>query len=586
MRKSTLSIASGLLACLVTGCGSDGGNSSATAASSPATTTSTPTPVPNNPAPVAPGAPTTPAPPQPGVTPTAVAPVTPPTSGVTGDPVTPTPPASTTPTSNTQNPPSTTETSTPPAVPPDVPTPPPAPPTLPELVTSAEGAYWQEGTLTDAAGAANLTVNEATTYQEWTGMGGTFNEAGWDALAVLEAAEKDRAIKLLFDAQEGARFAWGRIPIGASDYALERYTLNDTPNDAEMANFSIERDQMYLIPYIKAAMAIKPDLRLWASPWSPPAWMKSNNDLNGIKEGSTDEATITNNPTVLGALALYLALFVEKYKEEAGLVIEAVHPQNEPGYATRYPSCLWSGAVMADFIKTYLGPTFEERNVAAEIWMGTLSNGDAGKDLDLAATVMGDNAAKALIKGMGLQWNTINSVGSFANNYKVPIIQTEHKCGNYHWNPAGFPAFNPDQPPNDYAYAVESWGYIRDWIEAGVNSYNAWNMVLDTKGHNSDYQRPWPQNALLTVDRTAKKLNVTPAYYVFRHVSQFVEPGAVRVATTGSADALAFKNPDGGFVTIVYNSGGSAQQQTLTAGARTVSFSVPANGFATVNIEP
>ena len=525
---------------------------------------------------------------QPGQTPTPVTPVTPPATDVTPNPAPPTP-TDPTPTSVTPNPtvqPTTTETSTPPAVPPNVPPPPPPPPTLPELVTSADGAFWQEGTLTDGAGNASLTINEATTYQEWTGMGGTFNEAGWDALAVLDAAERARAIDLLFDGQDGARFAWGRIPIGASDYALERYTLNDTPNDAEMTNFSIDRDQMYLIPYIKAAMAVKPDLRLWASPWSPPAWMKSNNDLNGIKQGETAEATIKNEPTVLSALALYLALFVEKYNEEAGLVIEAVHPQNEPGYATRYPSCLWSGAVMADFIKTYLGPTFEERGVEAEIWMGTLSNGDAGKDLDLAATVMGDAAARAYIKGMGLQWNTIGSVGSFANNYDVPVIQTEHKCGNYHWNPAGFPPFNADQPANDYAYAVESWGYIRDWIEAGVNSYNAWNMVLDTKGHNSDYERPWPQNALLTVDRTAKKLNVTPAYYVFRHVSQFVEPGAVRVATTGSADALAFKNPDGGFVTIIYNSGGSAQQQTLTAGARTVSFSVPANGFATVNIEP
>jgi glucosylceramidase len=465
--------------------------------------------------------------------------------------------------------------------------PPPPPVELPELVTSGQGAYWQEGALTtDATGAASITINDATAYQEWTGMGGTFNEAGWDALAVLDAAERDRAIKLLFDGQDGARFSWGRIPIGASDYALERYTLNDTPNDAEMTNFSIERDQMYLIPYIKAALAYKPDLRLWASPWTPPAWMKSNNDLDGIKQGETAEAQIKNEPTVLSALALYLALFVEKYEAEAGLTIEAVHPQNEPGYATRYPSCLWSGAVMADFIKTYLGPTFEERGIDAEIWMGTLSNADAGKDLDLAATVMGDAAARAYIKGMGLQWNTIGSVGSFANNYDVPIIQTEHKCGNYHWNPAGFPPFNEDQPANDHAYAEESWGYIRDWIEAGVNSYNAWNMILDTKGHNSDYQRPWPQNALLTVDRTSNTLNVTPTYYVFRHVSQFVEPGAKRVAFTGSADALAFKNPDGGFVTIVYNSGGSPQAQTLTAGTRTVSFSVPAHGWATVNIEP
>src|SRR5690606_32559536 len=289
---------------------------------------------------------------------------------------------------------------------------------------SGENDYWKVGTLTEASGNATLTVNGDSTFQEWTGMGGTFNEAGWDALAILDASERDRAMQLLFDGQDGARLAWGRVPIGASDYALERYTLNDTPDDVEMANFSIERDKMYLIPYIKAAMALKPDLRLWASPWSPPAWMKTNNDLNGIREDNKAEGTIRNEPTVLKALALYLALFVERYKEEAGLVIEASHPQNEPGYATRYPSCLWSGAVMADFIKTPLGPTFEDRQLNAEIWLGTLSNADEGKDLALAGTVMGDSGARAYIKGIGLQWNTIDAVNTFATDYQIPVIQT------------------------------------------------------------------------------------------------------------------------------------------------------------------
>ena len=86
--------------------------------------------------------------------------------------------------------------------------------------------------------------------------------------------------------------------------------------------------------------------------------------------------------------------------------------------------------------------------------------------------------------------------------------------------------------PNDHAYGVESWGLIRDWIKAGVTAYSAWNMVLDTVGKGIDTTRAWPQNALLTVNTSAKTLNVTPAYYVFRHFSQFVDPGAKVVATT------------------------------------------------------
>ncbi len=449
-------------------------------------------------------------------------------------------------------------------------------------MTSAQGSYWQEGQLTEANGAANLTVNEATEYQEWLGFGGTFNEAGWHALAEVDASERARAIELLFDAQDGANFVFGRIPMGASDYAVERYTLNDTPNDTAMTNFSIERDRMYLIPYIKAALELNPNLRLWGSPWTPPAWMKTNNDLNGIKEGETAEATFKNEPGALSALALYFALFVEKYAEEEGIDVEAVQPQNEPGYATRYPSCLWEPSVLRDFIRDHLGPTFTSRNVDAEIWLGTMS---APEDVMHVQTVMADNAARAYVKGIGLQWNTMGSVGTFASQYQVPVMQTEHRCGNYPFTVPNTPAFNPDQPPNDHAYAVESWWYIRDWIKAGVNVYSAWNMVLDTKGHNSDYQRPWPQNALLTVDRTTKTLNVTPAYYTFRHVSQFVDAGAKRVAVTGSEEALAFKNPDGGIVTVVHNSGGQAQQITLAAGGRTVQFSVPANGWATANIE-
>src|SRR5690606_1201924 len=193
----------------------------------------------------------------------------------------------------------------------------------PTLITSGEGNYWQVGEVTEGGGNPNITVNEGSALQDWHGFGGTFNEKGWDALKVLSAEERDRAIRLLFDKQDGAGFTYGRIPIGSSDYGLSRYTLAETPNDYEMQNFSIERDRENLIPYIKAALAVKPDLRFWASPWTPPPWMKDNN--------AYDRGNMKNDAQTLGAHALYLARFVEEYATE-GIVIEAVHPQNEPGY--------------------------------------------------------------------------------------------------------------------------------------------------------------------------------------------------------------------------------------------------------------
>lgn len=581
MRKPRLSASGIWLAFLVVGCGSSDSN---TGGEPPASTDNTVQPS-------GPGLPSvgptgqTGNPPAQSEQPPSM-PVTTPV-GPTGSsgpvPVSPTPnPSSsvTTPTPATSTPPGETEE---PTAPVDTTTEPevPIPVVLPQLVTSGQGAYWQEGQLTDAQGGATVTVNEAAERQEWLGFGGTFNEAGWDALSVIEAGERARAIQLLFDAQDGAHFAYGRIPIGASDFALERYTLNDTPNDTEMTNFSIERDKQYLIPYIKESLKVNQSLRLWASPWTPPAWMKTNNDFDGIRQSDQAEAKFRNDADTMKAFALYLALFVEKYAEE-GLTIEAVHPQNEPGYATRYPSCLWDPPVLRDFIRDYLGPTFTQRNIASEIWLGTMS---APEDVAHVETVMADNDAKAYVKGIGLQWNTMGSVGTFSSSYGVPVIQTEHRCGNYPFNVPNTPAFNPDQPANDHAYGVESWWYIRDWLKAGVNSYSAWNMILDTKGHNSDYQRPWPQNALLTVDRNTKQLNVTPTYYVFRHVSQFVDAGAKRLDVSGSTEALAFKNPDGGIVTVLHNPGGQPQQVTLAAAGRTVQFSVPANGFATVNLE-
>ncbi len=442
----------------------------------------------------------------------------------------------------------------------------------PKLITSGANAYWKEGTLTEVTtGTIDVTVNDASALQNWDGFGGTFNEAGWYVLSMLSAADRDRAMKLLFDATEGARFAYGRLPIGASDYALDRYTLNETANDTTMASFSLTRDKQRLIPYIQAALAVKPDVHLWASPWTPPTWMKSNNAMDG--------GNMKEDATTLQAFALYLARFVEEYGK-LGIKIEAIHPQNEPGYETRYPSCLWTAAGFTTFIGTYLGPTFASRSVPAQIYLGTMSNNDAGKDGTIVTTVNGNATAAGYVKGYGLQWNMLPIVaGLKARN--LPIVQSEHKCGNYPWNPAGFPAFNPDRPANDHAYAVESWGYIRDWVKAGVNVYSAWNMVLDTAGKNLDAMRPWPQNALLTVDTAAKTLNVTPTYHVFRHLSQYVDPGAKVVTTTGG-DALAFKNPDGTIVAVAYNAG-AARKMIVSVAGRRQQFDAPANGWATIN---
>ncbi len=438
----------------------------------------------------------------------------------------------------------------------------------PELMTSGPGSYWTPGQVTKVtSGTAGLIVDQNTKYQRWDGFGGAFNEAGWDALSVLSSDQVASAMKLLFDDQAGAKFVYGRVPIGASDYALSWYTLDETAGDYSMSKFSISRDQQRLIPFIKAALQVRPDLRLWASPWIPPSWMEDSGS-NMKSDAQTQQA-----------YALYLAKFVQEYGK-VGITIAAIHPQNEPGYARVH----WAQSLLVGFFKTYLGPTFSQQNVSAEIWCGTMS---APADANIAIAVASDAASLAYVKGFGLQWNLQTTAATLAP--KGSVMQTEHECGNYNFDTPYWKMsqYNPNKPPNDHAYGEESWQLIRDWITAGVNSYNAWNMVLDTVGKSLD---GWPQDALLVVDRSAKTLTATAAYYAFRHFSAYVAPGATRIGTQGTNDALAFKNPDGSVIVEVYNKASSAAATTVGVGSALsqtlYQFTVPAHGWATLRVTP
>lgn len=474
---------------------------------------------------------------------------------------------------------------------------------LPPVVTSAQGAFWKtDVTPTDSTANATVTVNDTMVQQKWDGFGGSFNELGWKYLNSAELQAE--AIKLLFSAKDGANLIWGRIPIGASDYAEKRYTPDDpagtdpTPNgesnrpaaDTTLSKFSLSRDKMYLIPYIKAAQAVKSDVRFWASPWTTPIWMKTgyktSGDSGDAKRPSFfDGGTVTNTPANLTAYAEYFKKFVEGYKAE-GINIEIVSPQNEPGYEQNYPSAIWENATYVAFINA-LGPVMKAMNV--QVMLGTMSNnGDsvAGRqryDLQLADAVLADATAKTFVTVAGAQWGVLKAVET-AKIGNLPIWATEHKCGNYPWNPSGLPAYNSQQAPNDYAYGVESWGYIRDAInKAKVTAYSAWNMVLDKSGLGNDTSRDWKQNALLVVD--GGKVNATPYYYVFRHFAQYVQPGANVVSASGG-DAVAFKNPDGSLVAVMYNSGAANPNYVVQIGGKKLQFAMPGNGWATVKVKP
>lgn len=426
-----------------------------------------------------------------------------------------------------------------------------------------------------------MTIDGGSAKQTWEGFGGCFNELGWKYLSGLSETEQTRVMQLLFGT-DGAHFAMGRIPMGASDYAVDRYTCNETKDDTAMANFSTTRDNKYIIPYIQAALKVNPDIRFWASPWTPPTWMKTGpfsavTDDSATTKSNFDSGNMTDSAANLEAYAKYFTKFVEAYKT-AGIKITTVAPQNEPGYALHYPSCLWSSATYIKFVGQYLGPAMKTAGV--DIMLGTLSNDP--NDTTLATAAMADSTAKGFFKMAGVQWNVLDKVNSGTSIGGLPVWATEHKCGNYPWNPSGYPQYNSSQAPNDQAYGVESWGYIRDAINKGkVTAYNAWNMVLDAGGNGIDTHRQWNQDALLAID--GSKVKITPAYCVFRHFSQFVDVGAKVLSASG--ETVAFKNPDGTLVAVLYSQQ-AKDKFVVSLGGKKVEFNMPAGGWATVKVKP
>ena len=152
------------------------------------------------------------------------------------------------------------------------------------MISTTISERWVEnkiGMLKNPIANPDINIYMDSLLQDVVGFGGTFNELGWDALQCLSDVECQKVISSLF-ASEGINFSLGRTPIGASDYAFSYYSYNDVKDDYVMRNFSIDRDRYILIPYIKEALKIRPDLKIWASPWTPPIWMKVNEHYSRV----------------------------------------------------------------------------------------------------------------------------------------------------------------------------------------------------------------------------------------------------------------------------------------------------------------
>jgi len=437
------------------------------------------------------------------------------------------------------------------------------------------------------------------------GFGSCFNELGWTSLSKLSDADRESIMNELFAPGVGANFTICRMPVAANDFALNWYSYNETDGDFAMKNFSVENDKKTLIPFIKNAKQYNPDIKIWASPWSPPSWMKYNkhyastssqrtanmaemyvkqreaqgdtaalggffanvgnpkyqNDLPIGREGKEGTDMFIQEDKYLEAYALYFSKFIQAYKNE-DINIFGVMPQNEFNSAQIFPSCCWTAAGLSNFIGSYLGPAMDELGV--DVYFGTMERPNEA----LVDTILQDPKSSKYVKGVGFQWAGKDALPGLNKRYPdLVMLQTEQECGD---------------GKNNWIGAMHSWDLMKHYLSNGVSVYDYWNTSLLEGGVS---RWGWEQNSLVVVDSKNKSYRFSYEYYILKHASHYVMPGAKKLETGGQySDLLAFKNTDGSIIVIVCNPEEESKTVNIKIGDSFISPVLPATSLNTFKI--
>lgn len=459
-----------------------------------------------------------------------------------------------------------------------------------EWVATTYDQPWQQQEIPAKAKKAKAVVKIDTnnTAQEINGFGTCFSEQTWKSLSLLTDQERRNIMNELFLPGKGLSLTLARTPIGASDFALSYYSYDDIDQDFGLQNFSVARDEAMLIPLIQSALKVNPALKIWASPWCPPAWMKKNkhyacmsseklrqriqkmmeslpdsvkhrmggdsgisgwlsvdNGLPASRHIDEGEDAFIVEPQYLDAYARYFGKYVDAYKAN-GINISMVAPQNEFNSNQPYPACVWKPASLATFIGKYLGPEMDKRGV--DVYYGTIERAR----LSLSDSILSDPDARKYIKGMTFQWAGKDALPGLHQKYPdLPCIMSEQECGD---------------GKNDWKNVEHIWDTMVHYFKYGVRSWFYWNTAL-REGVPSAWG--WKQNSLVTVNPQTKTYRYTPEFYLLKHASHYVQHGAKYVNLAGTyANAMAFVNPDGSVIVLLANQKDQPQAVTLLLGKK------------------
>ena len=409
-------------------------------------------------------------------------------------------------------------------------------------------------------GYANIEVDESGIFQTVDGFGYTLTGGSAQVINQLNATTKQGLLQELFGTTANSiSISYLRISIGASDLNATTFTYDDMPagqTDINLVNFSLAPDMTDVIPLLKEILQINPAMKIMASPWSAPVWMKDNNSFIG---GSL-------RPQYYNVYAQYFVKYIQSMRAE-GIIIDAITPQNEPLHPGNNPSLLMTATQQADFIKNHLGPAFQSANISAKI---IIYDHNCDKP-EYPIAILNDPGAKIYVSGTAfhLYAGDISALSTVRNTHPDKSIYFTEQYTSSTGNFGG-----------DLKWHLKNViiGSMRNWSKNTLE----WNLANDPSfGPHTPGGCTTCKGAITIESASLFTRNV--GYYIIAHASKFVPAGSVRIASTsaGNLNNVSFKTPAGKKVLIVENDGNANEIFNIKYNGKWVVTSLEAGSVAT-----